>query len=357
MPMDIEIFESFTDYTGLNSGLAPFSASWLNSGNMLNFAFEDSSDDPGNRCLVIKDTPNIFGSYTTRMFASPQAKLTIGICFALRGFASRPHRLLELLDASGNTQGNIHVNSVGKMIFIGENGNTVATSETNFLGGTVYRCCITLDMTGANAVNTFASINGFPDPGLEKTGVDMNDAAATNFGGVRIATWGTNEPAAHWELLDLIIGVGECVDWGPLEVLEGAPNVDIVSDWTPLSGTDNFAMVDEAPGDGDTTYNYTETLAAQDIFGFTDPEVPERLICLGAVMWHKKEDSATRIIRQILRVNGTDYFGPDIYCSESYVRSVDAFLQNPDTLEDWEGSDLAPLQFGYEYVGSTPTPP
>jgi hypothetical protein len=354
--MDIEVFESFTDYTGMNSGLAPMSASWLNSGNMENFALETSTIDPGNKCLAVKDTPSIFGSYTTKMLPAPVTKLTIGICFALRGFSARPHRLLQILDGSGHQQLRIDVNSVGKMIFLGENEATMATSESNFLGNTVYRCCLTFDITGANAVNCTGSINGFPDPGLEKTGVDLNDASAVSFGGFRIATWGTNEPAAHWELLDLIIGSGECVDWGPLEVLEGAPNVDIDVAWTPLSGTDNFAMVDEAPGDGDTTYNSTETLAAQDVFGFTDPEVPEKIIALGAVLWHKKEDSATRIIRQLLRIEGVDYFGPDLYCSESYIRSVDAFTENPATLAEWEGSDLAPLQFGYEYVGPTPTP-
>lgn len=125
-----------------------------------------------------------------------------------------------------------------------------------------------------------------------------------------------------------------------------------MSDWTPLTGTDNWAMIDEPQADGDTTYNHTETLNAKDIFGFADGEVPEAVIAVGFVSWHRKEDSATRRWRHVLRVDGTDFNGDDVFASDTYGRRIDFWMQNPDTVADWDPADLAGIQGGYEYLGA-----
>jgi len=49
------------------------------------------------------------------------------------------------------------------------------------------------------------------------------------------------------------------------------PNADgDSSDWTPASGTDNYAIVDDNPTDDDTSYVENNTQGAEDLYGYAD---------------------------------------------------------------------------------------
>ena len=358
MVMNIEVLESWTDYSSAFSAPCPMSSYWIFDGTG-NMAINSSSIEAGNMCFRLGNNSSFFPGTTLRMFTAPTNKITLAMGLVYLTIPTPDNsgipRLFRVVDGSGNTQFCFYLNFVGKLVFEGEGSVVLATSETNLTLSTIYRLCIRAEATAANQVNLSCSINGYDDPGLTKIGLDFQDSAAgTNiFGGFRMtaisAYPGGN--AGNVEVLDLVIGTGECVDWGPVEVIEGPPNVDIVKQWTPLSGTDNFAMVDDAQANGDTDYNSTETVGNKDIFGFTDPEIPEYIVALGMVSWEKKEDSATRRYRHILRVAGVDYPGADIYSAESYSRHITAWLENPATTDEWDPTDLAPLEFGYEYLG------
>lgn len=358
MAIDLEIIESWTDYSGLTTGNCPMTTYWVFGGTN-NISLVDSTIEPGNRCLKLAGGSFLGIASPVRMFKAPVSKFTLAMGFVYinqptpdGGSQAYPFRIV---DGSGAAQFYWAVNSVGKLIIAGESGAILATSEENLTYSTTYRICMRVEATGANLVNIAVSINGYDDPGLTKTGIDLqaNTAGTAVFGGVRFQA--TNDypggNSGNIEVFDLVVGTGECIDWGPVEVIEGPPDVDIVKEWTPLSGSDNFAMVDEAQANGDTDYNSTEGIGNKDIFGFSDPEVPEKIVALGMVSWNKKEDSATRRYRHILRVASVDYPGDDIFCAESYTRRVDGWTDNPNTAAPWEPTDLAPLEFGYEYLG------
>jgi len=46
------------------------------------------------------------------------------------------------------------------------------------------------------------------------------------------------------------------------------PDRDYTTEWTPLTGSDNYAMVDEVNQDGDTSYNYSDVYLSADLFGY-----------------------------------------------------------------------------------------
>lgn len=352
MAMLIEVMESFTDYTAVSSGAAPWSAHWLLT-DPGNFGFITSALE-GSRTLEFQ-SDGIDHSTALYMFAAPVTKVTVGFAFSIQRFGTEEMApFIELVDATGAAQLYLKINDTGKLVILGEGGAVIATSTMNFVGSTIYRCCFRVEYTGANLANCGLSVHGFDDPNLTKAGVDLQDQSAVSMAGIRLVTGESplSQDQGVIELHDLMVGTGEVVDWGPIEIVDFGPDADIVSDWTPLSGTDNFAMVDEDQGDGDTTYNSTETLNAKDIFGFPDGEVPETVIAVGLCSWHRKEDSATRRFRHVLRVGGTDYPGPDIFSAETYGRRIDAWTENPDTAVAWDPSELAALEAGYEYLGS-----
>lgn len=352
MAMTIEILESFTDYTAVASGNCPMSTYWIFTQGSNNAGLVNSTLDATDRVFRIAGS-SFFPTTGLRMFATGVTKLTMAIGYSVIDVPANEETFIQIVDTAGAHQMSLRVTAVGKLQVMGEGGVALATSYTNVTTYTMLRLCFRAQWNSANSVTIACSINGYDDPGLSVT-ADFQDSALSNFGGVKITTpsdYPGGGVAGDQQIHDLVVGTGECVDWGPVEVIEGPPDVDIVKQWTPLSGTDNFAMVDEAQANGDTDYNSTEGVGNKDIFGFSDPEVPEYIVALGMVSWSKKEDSATRRYRHLLRVGGVDYPAPDIFCAESYGRRIDAWLQNPATAADWDPADLAPLQFGYEYLG------
>lgn len=346
MVMKIEIMESFSDYAGLNTGAARMDSYWIFSSTS-NFALAAATLDPTDIALKLVTNAVVFNN-TLRMFEAPVTKVTASIGFTLLNLFNSH---IDFVDSAGSSQLVLTVNAVGKMILTGEGGAVLATSHMNFDTLTIYRACLRINVLSANNVSVAVSINGYDDPGLTVT-ADFQDQAEASISGIRLyATGNAAVSVTTMELMHLMVGTGEVVDWGPIEVIDGVPNVDIVQGWDRSTGLINYANIDDTPANGDTDYNYTETVGAKDVFGFTDPEIPDRIVALGIVSWAKKEDSATRRFRTMLRVGGVDYPGADIFSAESYHRTVDAWVTNPATLADWAPTDLAPLQFGYEYLG------
>jgi hypothetical protein len=353
MVMKIEVAESWTDYSSVGTPPCSLSMNWLMTNTSTSwFALSASTLDVADRSLKMLDANQV--QTITYMFAVPVTKITVAFNFNWYEFGTTQMlRMFSILTASGAVQFYWNINTVGKMVVYGEGGAIVATSEMNFLNDIVYRCCIRVEYTGTNTANLDISVNGYNDPGLSKVGVDLQDQADTTMGGVQIQCGNSaaNDPG-QWELIDLMVGTGECVDWGPIELVDLYAIDDVVVGWTPFSGVDNWAMIDEPQADGDTTYNYTETLNAKDIFDYQDGSTPESVVAVGFCSWHRKEDSATRRWRHILRLDGVDYNGPDVYASETYGRRIDFWVENPDTAAPWEPTELAAVQGGYEYLGA-----
>lgn len=351
--MNVEIMETYGDYSAATTGNSPFNSYWILSGSS-NLSFGTPAVAPvTDRSMLFNDTSNGFSSNHLRMFAVPVTKVSISAAYNMNDMGdSTGHQIWALLDGSGNIQCYLKQNNLGKIILVGEGGATLATSEGNYVTGTVYCVNIAMEILSASSVVVQCSINGFEDPGLNIT-ADFVDQAVATFAGIKtFAIVGSPAgPGGDWDFRHLMVGTGEAILWPAMELYEGVPGTDIVSDWTPLSGTDNFAMVDEDQPDADTTYNSTETLNALDLFGFADGEVPEEVICIGLVSWAKKEDSATRRFKHALRVSAVDYFGADIFAAVSYGRHLDTWPLNPSTVTAWDPSELAALEAGYQYVG------
>ncbi|HET9258263.1 MAG TPA: hypothetical protein VFO16_24120 [Pseudonocardiaceae bacterium] len=80
--------------------------------------------------------------------------------------------------------------------------------------------------------------------------------------------------------------------------------------WTPSSGSDHGAMVDDTQEDGDATYNSTATVDARDSYEMEDlPTNIGDVLAVQIVSAARKQDPGTAFLKGFVRIAGVDYDG------------------------------------------------
>ena len=156
------------------------------------------------------------------------------------------------------------------------------------------------------------------------------------------------------------------IDWGggfadfvfPAVVDSVKPTTEVVGeiDFTPQTGTDNAAMVDDLPHDYDTTYNESTTAAHKDRFSTTN-QVPYTSVGevhaakVSAIM-KDTANGTTRTARVVSFENVTEGLGDTVTLTEgsAYQNVSHVFEQNPDTSAKWTKAEVNGSEFGYEIV-------
>ena len=114
------------------------------------------------------------------------------------------------------------------------------------------------------------------------------------------------------------------------------PNADTaVKQWTPLTGTENYAMVDEAQCDGDTTYVYASSTATDNYDFGNLSDNPSAVRAVQAVTFAKKTDTATRNLYLQTVSGATTSDGPAIPLLSTYTRFNRIMETDPNTAAAW----------------------
>lgn len=121
-------------------------------------------------------------------------------------------------------------------------------------------------------------------------------------------------------------------------------------EWTPSTGMDNSAMVDETPHDSDTTYVESSTTGQQDLYQFQNADLVQIAgVQINAVC---RETDATPFSIKLVAKSGTTTdegsgvaVGTTSYVTRSRVLEVD-----PDTTVPWIDAGIDAAQFGIEIV-------
>jgi hypothetical protein len=127
---------------------------------------------------------------------------------------------------------------------------------------------------------------------------------------------------------------------GPVQLYAGVPVADVSVTWTPLSGADNFAMVDEIPPDGDTSYNSSDTPGDTDQYEHPLTGVPanSRVFAVQHCL-DLRVDSGSRTLGSV--VYGVDVGDPvTIAAASSYLIYHFPMDLNPQTAAEWEVTDF-----------------
>jgi hypothetical protein len=125
------------------------------------------------------------------------------------------------------------------------------------------------------------------------------------------------------------------------------------SDFTPQSGTDNSAMVDEtSAADGDTTYVESSTINHQELYGMGDSTFtnPESIIGVAIHTRAQYQAAGTPILTGRCR-NGTteaNAEGPTNTLTAAYADHLGFFDTDPDTASAWaDVADINAAEFGF----------
>lgn len=122
------------------------------------------------------------------------------------------------------------------------------------------------------------------------------------------------------------------------------------SDFTPLTGSDNEEMVDDATPDADATYNSDGDVGARDSYNMNAMEDIGGATIFGvqANVLARKDASGTRKVRIFTRPVGTNHFGASQALTTSYLNFREIWQTNPETTLPWAESEANAAQFGYE---------
>lgn len=136
---------------------------------------------------------------------------------------------------------------------------------------------------------------------------------------------------------------------GKIEVLyPDAEGTNI--DFTPSTGTDNSALVDECPTD-DTDYNESSTTGHYDLLTADNlTDITGGILGMQLNVDAKISDATTYDMFPTIYTGATQYDGSTETISEQtdWQTEWDVWEQNPNTSLDWTTSDINGLEIGYE---------
>jgi hypothetical protein len=108
-------------------------------------------------------------------------------------------------------------------------------------------------------------------------------------------------------------------------------------DFSRSTGSNNYALVDEAVFNGDTDYVFSSTLGHKDLYQFALAEVPDTIKAVQTHMVARKNDAQLRILRSNLKSGGSTALGQQVAMGGSYVHIQDMFTVDPATGLPWDG--------------------
>lgn len=289
----------------------------------------------------------------TPMQTPSGSKVVVGFRFkttglpAARQIWSAKDTGTDQLSLGLNTDGTLRLKT-GDFTF----GTTLGTSTTTLQAGTNYFIEIEAVIHSSTGSAT-VYINGVAAIG-PLTNVDTQATASTTWNTYSFNGIGSGDTsyvsdiyAADGTSGDITAVIGDC------RVDAHAPTSDGgVDEWTPSTGTDAYAMLDEAAPDDDTTYIESGTNDQRTVCGFDDL-IPTGAAIKGiAVVWNmKKTDAGASTVAPVIRQSATNYDGTAQAPSDSaYAYFGQVYEQDPDTSAAWTESGFESAEFGVKKV-------
>lgn len=184
---------------------------------------------------------------------------------------------------------------------------------------------------------------------LNLTGANLDNASLKDVGTVNFK--GAAGTTTSWD--DILImddqGTTFNTHMGDLKIEKKAPTADTAQDdFTPSTATDNYAMVDDIPSDGDTSYNASNTVNDEDLLahaalGATPVTVHGVVVNLIA-----KDTGVSRGLKASCKSNATTVRGAEKTLAGGYTHFQEMYAKDPDGDVAWDGAAVDAADYGYQ---------
>ena len=143
--------------------------------------------------------------------------------------------------------------------------------------------------------------------------------------------------------------------YGPLEVKTVMPTSDgTETDFTPSTGSDHYALVDETTPDDDD-YNEGSNVNEKESYNFT-PGANGKIV--GVKTHHRivKSGGSAAKVQSFVRTHSTEYLtGEDIYLPSSVTNITKMYMVNPNTSSNWTDTEVNGMESGLKITGISTT--
>lgn len=195
-------------------------------------------------------------------------------------------------------------------------------------------------------------VNGNPTPWINISSANTQAVAGVpEIRGFQLGAYQTND--LYFDdvyYLDGNSSAGSTTFLGDCRVNTVFPSSDgNQTDFTPSTGSDNYAMVDEVVPDDDTTYNQSSTVNNVDLYGFPDAfgvGVSANVFGVQVSNIVRKTDAGPAAIAPVIRSNSTDYVGANSYLAISYFDEFQIYENDPATSLSWTTDGVNNAEFG-----------
>lgn len=300
-------------------------------------------------------------SYVYKSGLSNAVTRVVGFRYRLSSSPSENRSICTISDGVPTTAGNCQVSlgvqtdltlAVYRNRALGSTGGTqLGSNSSNSLSAST-NYYIELVVTVDNSAGTVeVYVNGSKTGWIDLTGQDTQQTANaySNAFGLACSANGNNQ---YVDDVYTLTGSGSAptTRLGDSKVLASLPAIGNGSQtaWTPSTGSDHGAMVDDTTPDSDTTYN--EGAAASDVDTYVGTALGGSGTVHGLVLRNflKKTDAGTCDTRNVVRIGSTNYYGSVENLSTSYLYYNTLYTTSPATSAAWSVSEIDAMQRGVE---------
>jgi hypothetical protein len=287
------------------------------------------------------------GQFTCSFASASAFTVGLGLFFPIAycgtGFAA-----LRFLTTAGARQCGVGFKDDGSVIIQGGASGTtlLATSAPGVVTDMVW-CYLEAEVVISDTVGSIAVyVNGALV--VSVSGVDTKGQTASTVERFQVTASGTGIPTSQGFGMDDLYVTDTAARLGESRIYVLEPNSDDSVQWTPSTGSDNFACVDEAPFNT-SDWVASATTGHQDFYGFANlPYVPAAIHAVQTSMFAAKDDAATRTVRANLESGATVANGSDFGLSATYLQKTDIYEVDPNTSAAWTASAVDALLAGPE---------
>lgn len=292
-----------------------------------------------NKCIILASNSEYIEKLVNNI-----GPFVIG--FAMKLVASPSAETILECYEGGVANFKVQVNTSRKLEVTNTAGTIVGTSTLALGVGTWYY--IEIKATISNTGSVEVKIDSATE--INATSIDIMNSANTYIDNIRLRGNSADIAIDDFYLLDTTGTINNNF-LGDSRIDPFFPTADNTVQWTPSTGTDNFAMVDDAIPDGDSTYVYSSTPGDIDLYDFTDmPVGTGDVFGVQVVANARKMDAGSRSLKLKIKSGVTTQTSATIPLSTTYANKIAIFEDSDGAATPWTKILVDAAQIGIEVV-------